>query len=184
MPLGPPLLQAFMPRGLADKTGPEECDAVALLSLINSCDHFEVDRKKVTEVRTIRLKSRQSWPGGCCEDQSGATPRAARAAVWAELTALPRQWCAKELDFGPQLSSLSRQAGLTSHAPSVMSQNPCANAGGRLTLQPYPVELFRQPAVALFATKSTGLKISLPCSAINRSKVIFHIKKKKKTNTD
>ncbi|TKC48531.1 hypothetical protein EI555_009027 [Monodon monoceros] len=46
--------QAFMPRGLADKTGPEECDAVALLSLINSCDHFEVDRKKVTEVIKCR----------------------------------------------------------------------------------------------------------------------------------
>ncbi|XP_032698366.1 uncharacterized protein CXorf38 homolog isoform X2 [Lontra canadensis] len=46
--------QAFMPRGLADKTGPEECDAVALLSLINSCDHFTVDRKKVTEVIKCR----------------------------------------------------------------------------------------------------------------------------------
>ncbi|XP_059943003.1 uncharacterized protein CXorf38 homolog isoform X4 [Mesoplodon densirostris] len=54
VPFGPPLLQAFMPRGLADKTGPEECDAVALLSLINSCDHFEVDRKKVTEVIKCR----------------------------------------------------------------------------------------------------------------------------------
>ncbi|XP_047620992.1 uncharacterized protein CXorf38 homolog isoform X2 [Phacochoerus africanus] len=43
-----------MPRGLADKTGPEECDAVALLSLINSCDHFVVDRKKVTEVIKCR----------------------------------------------------------------------------------------------------------------------------------
>lgn len=50
----PPLLQAFMPRGLADKTGPEECDAVALLSLINSCDHFLVDRKKVTELIKCR----------------------------------------------------------------------------------------------------------------------------------
>ncbi|XP_047297827.1 uncharacterized protein CXorf38 isoform X5 [Homo sapiens] len=46
--------QAFMPRGLADKQGPEECDAVALLSLINSCDHFVVDRKKVTEVIKCR----------------------------------------------------------------------------------------------------------------------------------
>lgn len=55
----PPLLQAFMPRGLADKTGPEECDAVALLSLINSCDHFLVDRKKVTEVRAVRIQSVQ-----------------------------------------------------------------------------------------------------------------------------
>ncbi|XP_042539565.1 uncharacterized protein CXorf38 homolog isoform X3 [Dipodomys spectabilis] len=44
--------KAFMPRGLADKRGPEECDAVALLSLINSCDHFVVDRKKVTELLT------------------------------------------------------------------------------------------------------------------------------------
>lgn len=43
-----------MPRGLADKTGPEECDAVALLSLINSCDHFLVDRKKVTELIKCR----------------------------------------------------------------------------------------------------------------------------------
>eukprot|EP00071_Canis_lupus_P038087 XP_022271644.1 uncharacterized protein CXorf38 homolog isoform X4 [Canis lupus familiaris] len=43
-----------MPRGLTDKTGPEECDAVALLSLINSCDHFTVDRKKVTEVIKCR----------------------------------------------------------------------------------------------------------------------------------
>ncbi|CAD7681981.1 unnamed protein product [Nyctereutes procyonoides] len=46
--------KAFMPRGLTDKTGPEECDAVALLSLINSCDHFTVDRKKVTEVIKCR----------------------------------------------------------------------------------------------------------------------------------
>ncbi|XP_078219228.1 uncharacterized protein CXorf38 homolog isoform X2 [Callithrix jacchus] len=46
--------QAFMPRGLAEKRGPEECDAVALLSLINSCDHFVVDRKKVTEVIKCR----------------------------------------------------------------------------------------------------------------------------------
>lgn len=54
-----PLLQAFMPRGLADKTGPEECDAAALLSLINSCDHFVVDRKKVTEVRAVRSQTAQ-----------------------------------------------------------------------------------------------------------------------------
>lgn len=46
--------KAFMPRGLADKTGPEDCDAVALLNLINSCDHFMVDRKKVTEVIKCR----------------------------------------------------------------------------------------------------------------------------------
>ncbi|KAF6090259.1 hypothetical protein HJG60_003503 [Phyllostomus discolor] len=46
--------KAFMPRGLADKTGPKECDAAALLSLINSCDHFVVDRKKVTEVIKCR----------------------------------------------------------------------------------------------------------------------------------
>ncbi|EHB05965.1 hypothetical protein GW7_04027, partial [Heterocephalus glaber] len=50
----PPLLQAFMPRGLTDKRGPEECDAVALLSFINSCDHFVVDRKKVIEVIKCR----------------------------------------------------------------------------------------------------------------------------------
>ncbi|XP_052027817.1 uncharacterized protein CXorf38 homolog isoform X2 [Apodemus sylvaticus] len=43
-----------MPRGLSDKRGPEECDAVALLSLLNSCDHFMVDRKKVTEVIKCR----------------------------------------------------------------------------------------------------------------------------------
>ncbi|XP_042124938.1 uncharacterized protein CXorf38 homolog isoform X5 [Peromyscus maniculatus bairdii] len=43
-----------MPRGLAEKRGPEECDAVALLSLINSCDHFMVDRKKVTELIRCR----------------------------------------------------------------------------------------------------------------------------------
>ncbi|XP_007521163.1 uncharacterized protein CXorf38 homolog isoform X1 [Erinaceus europaeus] len=46
--------KAFMPRGLADKTGPQQCDAVALLNLINSCDHFTVDRKKVTEVIKCR----------------------------------------------------------------------------------------------------------------------------------
>ncbi|KAM9039572.1 uncharacterized protein CXorf38 homolog isoform X1 [Sarcophilus harrisii] len=48
------LAKAFMPRGLADKKGPEECDAVALLSLINSCDHFRIDRKKVIEVIKCR----------------------------------------------------------------------------------------------------------------------------------
>ncbi|XP_040855824.1 uncharacterized protein CXorf38 homolog isoform X1 [Ochotona curzoniae] len=46
--------KAFMPRGLTGKKGPEECDAVALLSLINSCDHFVVDRKRVTEVIRCR----------------------------------------------------------------------------------------------------------------------------------
>ncbi|XP_043847292.1 uncharacterized protein CXorf38 homolog isoform X2 [Dromiciops gliroides] len=46
------LAKAFMPRGLADKKGPEECDAVALLNLINSCDHFRIDRKKVIELLT------------------------------------------------------------------------------------------------------------------------------------
>ncbi|XP_021118226.1 uncharacterized protein CXorf38 homolog isoform X2 [Heterocephalus glaber] len=46
--------KAFMPRGLTDKRGPEECDAVALLSFINSCDHFVVDRKKVIEVIKCR----------------------------------------------------------------------------------------------------------------------------------
>ncbi|KAG8508033.1 putative protein CXorf38 [Galemys pyrenaicus] len=46
--------KAFMPRGQVDKAGPEECDAVALLSLINSCDHFKVDRKKVIEVIKCR----------------------------------------------------------------------------------------------------------------------------------
>ncbi|XP_074070272.1 uncharacterized protein CXorf38 homolog [Macrotis lagotis] len=48
------LAKAFMPRGLTEKKGPEECDAVALLSLINSCDHFKIDRKKVTEVIKCR----------------------------------------------------------------------------------------------------------------------------------
>ncbi|XP_036601809.1 uncharacterized protein CXorf38 homolog isoform X1 [Trichosurus vulpecula] len=48
------LAKAFMPRGLADKKGPEECDAVALLSLINSCDHFRIDRKKVIEIIKCR----------------------------------------------------------------------------------------------------------------------------------
>ncbi|XP_075394733.1 uncharacterized protein CXorf38 homolog [Tenrec ecaudatus] len=46
--------KAFMPRGLADKRGPEDCDAVALLNLINSCDHFTVNRRKVTEVIKCR----------------------------------------------------------------------------------------------------------------------------------
>uniref|UniRef100_F6UI20 Chromosome X open reading frame 38 n=1 Tax=Monodelphis domestica TaxID=13616 RepID=F6UI20_MONDO len=63
------LAKAFMPRGLADKKGPEECDAVALLSLINSCDHFRIDRKKVIEVIKCRneimhsseMKVSSSW---------------------------------------------------------------------------------------------------------------------------
>uniref|UniRef100_A0A8C7B8F8 Chromosome X open reading frame 38 n=1 Tax=Neovison vison TaxID=452646 RepID=A0A8C7B8F8_NEOVI len=62
--------KAFMPRGLADKTGPEECDAVALLSLINSCDHFTVDRKKVTEVRVMISAS---WARDLHRQPSGAS---------------------------------------------------------------------------------------------------------------
>ncbi|XP_077002336.1 uncharacterized protein CXorf38 homolog isoform X1 [Tamandua tetradactyla] len=65
--------KAFMPRGLADKRGPEECDAVALLSLINSCDHFLVDRKKVTELLTsdwaVHLPEEDQRDG--CEVEAG-----------------------------------------------------------------------------------------------------------------
>ncbi|KAM4795708.1 uncharacterized protein CXorf38 homolog [Rhinophrynus dorsalis] len=47
--------KAYMPRGHADKKGPQQCDAAALLNLINACDHFRVcDLSKVREVIKCR----------------------------------------------------------------------------------------------------------------------------------
>ncbi|XP_053186386.1 uncharacterized protein CXorf38 homolog [Scomber japonicus] len=46
--------KAFMPRGQAQKKGAHECDAPALLNLINYCNHFRVDVKYVKEVIRYR----------------------------------------------------------------------------------------------------------------------------------
>ncbi|KYO39116.1 hypothetical protein Y1Q_0000123 [Alligator mississippiensis] len=49
------LAKAYMPRGQTNISGPEECDAVALLNLFNFCDHFSsINKKKIKEVITCR----------------------------------------------------------------------------------------------------------------------------------
>ncbi|XP_015273958.1 PREDICTED: uncharacterized protein CXorf38 homolog isoform X3 [Gekko japonicus] len=43
--------KAYMPRGKADISGPDKCDAAALLNLFNFCDHFSsIDQMKVREL--------------------------------------------------------------------------------------------------------------------------------------
>ncbi|XP_038658048.1 uncharacterized protein CXorf38-like isoform X3 [Scyliorhinus canicula] len=43
--------KVYMPRGQANRQGPEKCDVAALLNLINSCDQFDfVERQKVIEI--------------------------------------------------------------------------------------------------------------------------------------
>ncbi|XP_053861792.1 uncharacterized protein CXorf38 homolog isoform X2 [Malaclemys terrapin pileata] len=45
------LAKAYMPRGQMDISGPDKCDAAALLNLFNFCDHFSgIDQKKVREL--------------------------------------------------------------------------------------------------------------------------------------
>nr|XP_005995314.1 PREDICTED: uncharacterized protein CXorf38 homolog [Latimeria chalumnae] len=47
--------KAYMPRGQTDKLGPDDCDAAALLNLINFCDHFHfVNPLKVREIIRCR----------------------------------------------------------------------------------------------------------------------------------
>ncbi|XP_066475025.1 uncharacterized protein CXorf38 homolog isoform X2 [Tiliqua scincoides] len=42
--------KAYMPRGKADTSGPDKCDASALLNLFNFCNHFSnIDQKKIRE---------------------------------------------------------------------------------------------------------------------------------------
>lgn len=49
------LAKAFMPRGQVDVTRAEQCDAAALLNLLNFCDHFSyIDQKLVREVIRCR----------------------------------------------------------------------------------------------------------------------------------
>ncbi|XP_041937290.1 uncharacterized protein CXorf38-like isoform X1 [Alosa sapidissima] len=49
------LAKAFMPRGQADVTRAEQCDAAALLNLLHFCDHFSyIDPKLVKEVIRCR----------------------------------------------------------------------------------------------------------------------------------
>ncbi|XP_034610246.1 uncharacterized protein CXorf38 homolog isoform X3 [Trachemys scripta elegans] len=49
------LAKAYMPRGQMDISGPDKCDAAALLNLFNFCDHFSgIDQKKVREVIKCR----------------------------------------------------------------------------------------------------------------------------------
>lgn len=51
--------QAYMPRGQADKKTAGQCDAAALLNLINFCDWFHlVDLDCVREVKTPRIPHR------------------------------------------------------------------------------------------------------------------------------
>ncbi|XP_030074430.1 uncharacterized protein CXorf38 homolog [Microcaecilia unicolor] len=49
------LAKAYMPRGQMDKSGPEKCDAAALLNLLSSCDYFSaVNSSKVRDVINCR----------------------------------------------------------------------------------------------------------------------------------
>ncbi|XP_006134016.1 uncharacterized protein CXorf38 homolog isoform X2 [Pelodiscus sinensis] len=49
------LAKAYMPRGQMNISGPEKCDASALLNLFNFCNHFKgIDQKKVREVIRCR----------------------------------------------------------------------------------------------------------------------------------
>ncbi|XP_060090115.1 uncharacterized protein CXorf38 homolog isoform X2 [Heteronotia binoei] len=50
--------KAYMPRGKADISGPDKCDASALLNLFNFCDHFSsIDRTKVIKCRNELMHS-------------------------------------------------------------------------------------------------------------------------------
>ncbi|KAM4044518.1 uncharacterized protein CXorf38 homolog isoform 2-T2 [Anomaloglossus baeobatrachus] len=62
--------KVYMPRGQTNLTGPQECDAAALLNLINNCDHFRVSNiSRVREVIKCRnelmhssdMKVSSSW---------------------------------------------------------------------------------------------------------------------------
>ncbi|XP_072901652.1 uncharacterized protein CXorf38-like isoform X2 [Hemitrygon akajei] len=46
--------KVYMPRGQANRRGPENCDAAALLNLLIFCDHFHFERRKVIEVIKCR----------------------------------------------------------------------------------------------------------------------------------
>ncbi|XP_017313402.1 uncharacterized protein CXorf38 homolog isoform X2 [Ictalurus punctatus] len=49
------LAKAFMPRGLADLSRADECDAAALLNLLHFCDHFSfINQSLITEVIRCR----------------------------------------------------------------------------------------------------------------------------------
>uniref|UniRef100_A0A8D0GEL1 Chromosome X open reading frame 38 n=1 Tax=Sphenodon punctatus TaxID=8508 RepID=A0A8D0GEL1_SPHPU len=65
--------KAYMPRGQTDVSGPDKCDAAALLNLFNFCDLFSsIDQKKVREVIKCRnelmhspdMKISSSWLEG------------------------------------------------------------------------------------------------------------------------
>lgn len=64
--------KVYLPRGHTNSKGPQNCDAAALLNLINSCDHFNVSNiSKVREVIKCRndlmhssqMKISTSWLG-------------------------------------------------------------------------------------------------------------------------
>ncbi|XP_068121709.1 uncharacterized protein CXorf38 homolog [Hyperolius riggenbachi] len=47
--------KVYLPRGHTNSSGPQKCDAAALLNLINSCDHFKVaDISRVREIIKCR----------------------------------------------------------------------------------------------------------------------------------
>ncbi|XP_069745472.1 uncharacterized protein CXorf38-like [Narcine bancroftii] len=46
--------KVYMPRGQANRQGPENCDAAALLNLFVFCDHFHFQRQKIIEVIKCR----------------------------------------------------------------------------------------------------------------------------------
>lgn len=51
-------LQAYMPRGQWKMKGADQCDASALLNLINYCDYFRsVDPKVVREVNCQKVSN-------------------------------------------------------------------------------------------------------------------------------
>ncbi|XP_037758465.1 uncharacterized protein CXorf38 homolog isoform X2 [Chelonia mydas] len=63
------LAKAYMPRGQMDISGPDKCDAAALLNLFNFCDHFSgIDQKKVRELLssdwTVYIPGEEVQPDG------------------------------------------------------------------------------------------------------------------------
>ncbi|XP_051870108.1 uncharacterized protein CXorf38-like isoform X3 [Pristis pectinata] len=48
------MFEVYMPRGQANRRGPENCDAAALLNLFIFCDHFHFERQKLIEVIKCR----------------------------------------------------------------------------------------------------------------------------------
>lgn len=159
-----------MPRGLADKAGPEECDAVALLSLINSCDHFVIDRKKVVEVRAVIFQTIQSesvWDSAVM-DSPETHPMMLKWTDRCSTQSCPKTVVAKKV-------RLWFKVGITKQANEARYTYPqCKWLSGDWPCRSPKVKFSDNLLVII---KIDEPQIFLPCSAINRSKVIFWVKR-------